>query len=257
MLWAGWGSILPTRQLVIYREYTCQRTKVSTWATEIGKLSRDEKVTKTVLCASAWQERGEDDSIAKLFQKYSGLIPQLPINDRLAGKVLLQEYLRWRQKPKTIAPLGNFDSNVAEKILRVKGAEAYQEYCTLYKEELPEQNLPKLLVFPQCKKLRETIPLCVLNDEEGKSGPPEDVREFNGDDPYDGLRYLTQEANRYIETENYIHDVEIKKTEVSRLLEIKQIDMTSFYRKMEFLQAQDSNKRPRAVRRFHNAAKSN
>lgn len=237
MLWAGWGAILPTKQLLIYREHACLRTKISTWGTEIGKLSDGEKITQTILCRSAWKQEGQEATIAQEFQKYSGLTPQQSNSDRIGGKILFQEYLRWRPKPSRREALPDFSPDVAEKILRIRGLDAYKNYCALYEPELPETNLPKLLVSKACPILIDTIPTCVYDKNDSSGKPAEDVAEFSGDDPYDGARYLVQAAHQYMENSGREHEIETSKNEVLAALDNKKIDMNSFYRKMEFLES--------------------
>ena len=236
MLWAGFGVLLPSRRIYIYREYTTIRTKISTWATDIGRLCDPIKdnLVKVVLCKSAWQQRGDESTLAQQFQEFSGIIPYQPDPDRVTGRLLVQEYLRWMPKPPRRTPQDGFDPNVADKILRIKGLNAYREYCGLFEEELPETNLPKLLISKSCVELIHAIPLCVFDDNH-----PEDVKEFDGDDPYDGLRYLLQAVQEYLDSpERRKGDFESRSQVLKEITENK-IDMNSFYRKMEYLESKN------------------
>lgn len=238
-LWCGFGAILPNKRVYIHKEYSVHRTKISTWATEIGRMADQIKdnLVCTVLCKSAWQNRGDDKTLAQQFQEFSGLTPIQPDSDRITGKLLLQEYLRWRQKPARKKIEDNFDPDLADKILRIRGLEAYHEYCDLFTDELPETNLPKLIVSPACTELRRAIPLCVYEDSvEGK--PAEDVKEFPGDDPYDGIRYLVQAAQRFLDSSNSRQEELEQRNAIVQKLNAGQIDMTSFYRQLEYQEAQ-------------------
>ena len=78
-------------------------------------------------------------------------------------------------------------------ILRNYGLDAQKDYENLFVPEAPETNLPKLQIFSTCKNLIETIPICQYDDKD-----KEDVAEFDGDDPYDCLRYLLKRVHLYL-----------------------------------------------------------
>lgn len=191
MTCALWGAVSPDLRFYVYREYTIKEAKISTWATDIGRLSHGEDISDCVLCKSAWQNRGEELLISEQFEKYSGIRPREADNARVAGKILLQEYIRWRPMPerRTLQPR-QFSKMHADRVLRVFGIEEYKEYLALFEPAPPETNLPKLQVMRSCTEAIICIPLCVY-DEKNR----EDVATFDGDDPYDTLRYLIQSAD--------------------------------------------------------------
>lgn len=243
---ALWGAISPDLRLHVYREFSCKQTKISTWATEIGKLSDGEEIKHIVMCQSAWQKRGDEESIIEQFERHSGLTCSPADNERVAGKLLLQEYMRWRPRPKRQDASEGFNCEMAERILRRDGLTAYKGYIASFEEEKEESNLPRLQVFQTCKELRVALPLCVYDDKK-----VEDVAEFSGDDPYDCVRYLVQVAELYMK-ENPEAEHQRKVSEVLAAHEQTK-DMTSFYRRMERLDVK--NKGPRPVRRFHRGTK--
>ena len=112
------------------------------------------------------------------------------------------------------------------------------------------QKYPRLLISEDCPELIDTIPNCVYakdkNDEE-----IDDVAEFEGDDPYDTLRYLARAMVRFI--------IESKNSQQA-FAEIQAIqdklnnggDMTEFYRMMEIRESHKPQKfgRKRARRRY-------
>jgi len=241
---AYWGAMSPDDRLYVYREFTCKQTKISDWATSIGRLSEGENFSDIVMCQSAWQNRGEDSSIAEQFESYSGLRPRLADNRRVAGKLLLQEYFRWRAKPERKIVANGYDSEVANSILRQYGLEAYKEYLASFEPEAPESNLPKVQIFKECIELRKAIPLCVYDDKN-----TEDVAEFPGDDPYDAFRYLVEAANRYKGSSRAQHEYQFSVNKTIDRLEKTQ-DMTSYYINMKRLESKGVvGMRP--VRRFH------
>lgn len=241
---ALWGALSPDDRLYVYREYACKQTKISDWSTNIGRLSEGENYSDIVMCQSAWQNRGEDNSIAEQFESYSGLRPRLADNRRVAGKLLLQEYFRWRAKPQRKIAAEGYNQDVAQSILRQRGLDAYKEYLTSFEPEKPETNLPKLQIFKECVELRKAIPLCVYDDKN-----TEDVAEFSGDDPYDAFRYLVEAADSFRGAGKVEHEYHQQVANVVTNLE-KTKDMTSYYINMKRIESQGLvGMRP--VRRFH------
>jgi len=252
MACALWGTIGPDGRLYVYRERTWKQTKISVWASDIARESQDEEIVDCVICQSAKQQRGDELTIAQQFEQYSKLTPRLSGNlagSRVSGKLLLQEYFRWSPKPNRFIPQENFSNETAEKILRMRGLDAYKEYLAAFQPEAPELNLPKLRIFKSCEVLRKTIPLCVY-DEKSK----EDVAEFDGDDPYDTIRYLTRMAEdrnwERVKNEGAIRE---QVAEVCADLE-KNKDQTSFYRKMRALELKKASIAIRLIRRFRHVA---
>ncbi len=228
MTWAGWAAASPWGQCIVYREYAAKQTKISTWATDIGRLSSNEKLSDVVLDGSAWSQQGHEFTVADQFTTYSGLIPRKADKDRIGGKILMQEYLRWRPKPPRFVPKEGYNEDIAQRILRMSGPQGYQDYCNLFRPEQPEGPLPKLQIFSTCNELIRAIPLCVY-DETNK----EDVAEFDGDDPYDGGRYLIKAVDRfYTESARKMETVQARQKIIDSTT-----DMTSFYRRMEAFEA--------------------
>jgi hypothetical protein len=248
---ALWGALDPKDRLYIYREYSIKGARTSTWATDIGRLSQGEKYADIVLCASAWQNRGEQLTQQEQFTKYSSLTARRADNDRIAGKLLVQEYLRWKDKPKSRVVRDSFDHDLAARILRLSGTDAYKSYLASFEEEKKEEHLPKLQIFPDCKELRKCLPLCIYDKKSNSTNKPaEDVREFDGDDPYDTLRYLICSVDKYLGTLKAEGD---KRDRVSQILEKfgRTQDYNYLYRAMERTERIEDSEVP--VRRFHRA----
>lgn len=211
MTCAGWYAINPCptekypAKIYKYREYTALKTKISSWGTDIKRLSQGETLADIVLDPSAWGHRGDDLTIAEQFDKASDLRARRADNDRIGGKLLLQEYLRFTPRPAKYVPEQGFDLSLYERIDRVSGKYKAEEYRKAYEPEEVEKFLPKLQVFKSCAKTIETIPLCVykknedFRTEENEEGNSEDVAEFPGDDPYDETRYGLKACQNYLE----------------------------------------------------------
>ena len=255
-LYACWGAISPDKRLYIYREYFGKKLKVDEWAVDIRNLSVGEKFVDIVLDSTCFEERGEDQTIAEQFQFYSKFVPR-PADkgkgSRISGKVLLQDFIRWQAKKKLdFGPVAPFDSMVAQDILRRDGLSSYHSYLQQYKPEEPEKNLPRLQVFGNCKELIRVIPLCV-HDEKNK----EDVAEFEGDDPYDTVRYMIRAVKRFQERPKRQQEINQQVAAARQSLD-KTGDQTEYQRKMGVL-AEKSKRigpQPKKFRRGRRARRS-
>ena len=224
-----WGAISPDQRLYIYREFAGKQLRISSWASEIGRLTT-EQLTDAVICKSAYQTRGDEQTIAQQFEEQSGLRVRASNQDRVAGLAIMRDYVRWRAKPdRKHYPDIAFDAEKALEILRNFGSKAHEQYLDEFRETKPEMNLPRLQVFNTCKELIRCIPLVVYDENR-----LDDVAEFIGDDPYDACRYLIRLVDEYM-SPNMRATVETKKAEILQELQNK-ADQTLFYRQMEALE---------------------
>lgn len=188
------GAISPNKRLYCYKERWWIKTKIAEWAPEVKDLIELEQPRIFKVCRSAKQDRGQDLTIQQQIENELEITVDLVNNSpgtRVAGKLLLHEYLRWNPKPiPSITHIYNEEK--ALWILRNRGLKEYKSYLDSFKLRTPENNLPKLQVFKSLDKLQDTISACVYDKTN-----PEDVAEFNGDDPYDTIRYMLDEVERY------------------------------------------------------------
>lgn len=239
---AVWGALSPAGRLFVYREQVWTETKISSWTADVKRASQGEKISNFILCASAWQDRGGDETIAEQVHRLLEIEPGRPRNQRVAGKQVIHEYLRWTQRPKLSS--GVFSNEIASKIMNLSGLAAYKEYINSFREPEEEKNLPKLQIFRTCVEARKIFPLCVT-----AKNNPEDVEEFKGDDMYDVIRYACMEADatyredRARDTEDYIG----KKLSIQSDL-ARTGDQTSYYRRMESFERKSSSTSIRPVR---------
>jgi hypothetical protein len=144
-------------------------------------------------------------------------------------------------------------------LLRNKGLEDYKSYLKLFDPPEPETNIPKLQIFKCDEAMHEGHPNCcpvVIDairacsyDKPKDNKPAEDVATFEGDDPYDDLRYACDSAERYF-VEAAREFEKIQKQEI--LTEVLQgnRDWTAYYRNMR---AVETKPRMQVVSRFHRA----
>jgi Terminase large subunit, T4likevirus-type, N-terminal len=251
MTYGLWGALSPEGRVILYREYACKQTKIADWASDIKRLTGEEDLSDVILCQSAWQNRGGALTVAEEFEKYSGLRPSLADNDRISGKLLIQEMLRWRPKAKSkLLNNETYSNEKAAQIMRQYGMDAYREYLTSFEPEEEETNLPKLQIFNTLPVLIKTIPLCIYDKKSSVTNKPaEDVKEFDGDDPYDCLRYLLKGASFRLQRGNPETEKRNKVSEVLSNFE-KDKDYTSLHRRLERIEATVS-KSYKAIKRFH------
>jgi Terminase large subunit, T4likevirus-type, N-terminal len=253
MMCAGLYAINPvpnkTFPAKIYKikEYTCTKTKVSTWATDLRRMFSNENLVDVVLDPSAWQERGQG-LIASEFAENFGRDARRATNDRIGGKILLQEYLRVTPRPPRYIPREGFDLEVALRIKRMSGDKAFDDYRKLFEPEVVETYLPKLMFDKSCEKTIECLPHCVYAANT-KGKPNEDVAEFPGDDPYDETRYGLQACQGYLD--NGVDKFRMEEKVSDALASLEQTkDMTSFYMKMDKIDS--SGRSPDRVRYMGN-----
>lgn len=227
---ALWAAISPDLRLYVFREFSCKEKKISQWAAEIGRLNKNEPLADSVICKSAYQTRGDDMTIVEQFTKHSGIPCRGADNDRIAGLLLMREYIRWRKKPdRKILPNEEYNQDHAAEILRKFGTAAHHQYLESFQPSAEEKNLPKLQVFENCWELRKAIPLCVYDQKKR-----DDIAEFDGDDPYDACRYLICAAEEYMRPNEEARFLQ-KRAEILGQHNEKR-DETLFYRQMQALE---------------------
>lgn len=242
----GWGAISPDGRVFVYRTYNEKTKYIKEWAREACKLSAGEPIKDVVICHSAGQQRGEPQTIQFQAQEAfneAGFNVQVRLGerDRVGGKALVHEYLRWQPRPSLKEIIGSYDKTLADRIFRLHGQEKLNEYMTTFTAEKPETNLPKLQIFEENQLLIDAITNCQYDQTD-----KEDVAEFSGDDPYDMIRMLLSSVEYYVSNSG-LDRVFINQVEDARKRLEATNDQTEFYRTMERLEAK--NKAPFSVRR--------
>jgi hypothetical protein len=246
MTWLGFGAISPDKRLYIYRELSWIKTKIEEWAPIVKELIEIENPRLVKFCKSAGHEQGQEHTIQEQISTALGVQIELTNNSpgsRIAGKQLIHEYLRWRPKP--ISAKGNqfeYSEEHAMWLLRNRGMAEYKSYLNSFSAPEPENNLPKLQIFSSCKLLIEAIKACSYDKKK-----IEDIAQFQGDDPIDGLRYLVDAAEQYFEVAAEEFKRIQKQEELVNKLS-KDSDWTAFYRQMRGTEIGDAYQ---PVRMFH------
>jgi Terminase-like family. len=234
MTWVGFGAISPNRRLYIYRELHWQKTKIEEWGAELKEFIDKDNPRIIKLCQSAKQDRGQEHTIEQQISIALDQSVSLTVNSagsRIAQKQLLHEYFRWKAKYVPQQDVRTFSDEYAAWILRNRGVKEYQSYLTSFYPVEEETNLPKIQIFNNCPLLNQAIKSC-SHDKNN----PEDVAEFPGDDPYDGLRYIVDSADKYFD-ESTDEFTKIQKTQeiVNKLKENS--DFTAYYRNLRTMES--------------------
>lgn len=199
--YVGWGTVSPQKELILYRDFLCNFTSIKKWGAEARKLSQnDGNIVRVVCDPSAWGERGEDKNLIDQIMDATGWNIEKATNDRIGGKNLMHELFRWLPRPKKFDAKQGFDNDLAQRLLRMKGTEAYQAYVNDYLADNTEELLPKCKIVNTCNPTIDAIQACVYDEGTGNNRlNAEDVKKQDGDDPYDGFRYLTKAWEQFID----------------------------------------------------------
>lgn len=249
----GWAAISPDCRVFIYRHQFFYREKIEEWSPRVKFYIKEDEPNGIVICHSANQHRGDPHTILEQVTEALDYPVRLGERDRVGGKLLVHEYLRWKAAEVVPEAVKNYDDRLAKWLLRNKGEEEYKKYIATFQEEENDKNLPKLLFFnqPDVRLVWEALKACnyIKSNKEGKK--KEDVAEFDGDDPYDMLRMLLYAADQYFADAGLRQSVLSKKNEILVRFEQTQ-DVSQFYRNMKKLETDETNL-VKPIRRFHRA----
>ncbi len=251
MTYIGFYAVSPQRRLYLYREIYWTKTKIEEWAPVVRSFVDMEKPKSIKFCRSASQDRGQEHTIQQQIEEALGCSIELSTNSsgsRIAGKMLIHEYLRWQLKPTVPASeLPTYSEERAMWLLRNKGLEEYKNYLRLFEPPTIEENIPRLQIMqcneenhdghPNCCPVMiDSIKACSYDKPDSSGKAAEDVAEFQGDDPYDDLRYAVDSAERYFsEASEEFKRVEREARVLAQLNTSG--DFTAYYRNMRTIEA--------------------
>jgi hypothetical protein len=244
MTYVSYWAISPKKRLYLYREQAFRKTKIEEWAPFVKYYTDKEKPVTVRFCKSAGQDRGQEQTIQQQISDALGVPIELSNNSpgsRIAGKSLVHEYLRWKPKKLNEDEIPEFNEEWSQWLLRNRGLKAYKDYMAQYDAPEPEDNIPKLQIFKCddevhtehehcCPLMIDAIKAC--NYAKPKNNKPaEDVAEWDGDDPYDTLRYALDSAEAFFDTAKEEWD----RVQKQALIEAKVVETgnwTAYYRDM-------------------------
>ena len=232
-------AISPHRRVYAYGEMAWRKKRIEEWAPYVRYVVETEKPKRVKFCRSAAQDRGQEQTIQQQIEDAIGCPIDLSNNStgsRIAGKQLVHEFLRWRQKAVIKKEQVQFNTLHAQWLYNNRGLEEYQNYLKLFEPVAPENNIPKLQIFAgECPLLVSAIQAAQYAKSDKSGVPAEDVAEFDGDDPYDTLRYGLDETNRYFEeTANEFQRLQAQERIVNQLKETQ--DWNAYYQQQRHLE---------------------
>lgn len=245
-------AISPSRRAYVYREMAWKKTKINAWAPYVKEHLDNENVKSIKVCKSAGQDRGQDHTIQQQIEEALGRSVQLTANtagSRVAGKSLLHEYLRWEIPYTPTKEMEPYNEELAMWIQRNHGDAGYQSYKRRFINPEVEQNIPKLQIFdvsPEGKPitlLPEAIKSCVYDKVN-----PEDIAEFDGDDPIDNIRYVVDTVDKFFdEAESEFKEIQARQQLVEQFEDTH--DWNLLFRRAQALERE--HKANQAVPRYH------
>lgn len=240
----GWAAIAPNKKVYIYRHQHFTKVKIEVWAPLVRHYIDIDKPNDVVICHSANQHRGDPHTILEQVESALGVSVRLGESDRVSGKLLIHEYLRW--KPRDTIPGENqvFDNDLAQWIMRNKGIDDYKLYLESFKP-VDNENIPRLMFQrdDDIKLIWEALKACTYAKSNNDGKKKEDVAEFNGDDPYDMLRMIMHAVDLWFGESTTAQRKLDKTQEVIMRLE-QTGDMTSYYRNMRKLESDNTDFKP-------------
>ena len=156
----GWAAISPEPRVYIYRHQFFYREKIEEWAPKVKSFIDSDNPSDIVICHSANQDRGQPHTILEQVSDALEVSIRLGERNRVGGKNLIHEYLRWRDSETPVVSL-KYDESVAQWILRNKGLEDYKLYLNSFNPGIKEE-LPKLRFFnlPDVKMIWDALKMC-------------------------------------------------------------------------------------------------
>ena len=257
MTYLAFFAISPYGRVYLYREMYWRKTKIEEWAPSVKLLLDEENIKLVKFCKSAGQERGQEHTIQEQISAALDRPIELSNNSsgtRVAGKMLIHEYLRFKPKPTVpLSEIEPYNDEHARFLLRNKGIDAYKEYLSRFEAPEEEKNLPKFQVF-RCKEehhdghpfccplMIDTIKACSYDKKK-----IEDIQEFDGDDPYDTLRYALDTVDSFFDEANEEFQRVQKQEALIKRVE-KSGNFTAFYNQMRSV---ESTEKVKMIRRIH------
>lgn len=248
--WIGYAAVSPNKRVYIYREQVWQKVKIAEWAPFVKENIEKENPRFIRFCKSAGQDRGQEHTIQQQISEALGVDVELTDNSsgsRISTKNLLHEYLRWKPKPiLTKEQIGSYSEEIAMRILRMRGMKEYESYCNMFIPNVEEEVIPKLQIFNTCPEVITAIKNATY-DKPKKDKPAEDVKEWDGDDPYDGVRYIVQAADKFFEEAKE----EFEKVQMRQAITEKYAgkDWTAFYHNARIMDSSD--RKQFGISRYH------
>lgn len=248
------NAIAPDGRVYVIDEYITNRKTPKEVGAELSIMcSRYENIVLRVIDPAARAVDGTGKSVCEQIEAELKATFENADKDRIGGKQLFHEMLRWRPKPPRYIPKEGFDPEIFQRILRNSDESNAERYRKLFQPEDPETNTPRLQIFDTCIKLIECIPLMTIDDKR-----IEDVEKVLDDDSYDDERYNLKACDRFLRESKKQSTYYVELGKIMEKFDATK-DQNAFYNSMEAFDARNRDRgkriilRPRNHKRFHRA----
>lgn len=231
-------TVSPQGQVITYKELVGRKMTPQVVGAEICRLVQlDGNIKTRIIDPSTNRSTAGEKSVKLQIEEATGWIWEDADNDRVSGRILMHEYLRWTPRPPRFIPQEGFSEEKYLNIWKFHGEVAAKRYAKLFVPDNPEaEPRPKWLITRSCKKIQETLPILVFNEKK-----PDDVLKVDGDDTYDGCRYGLKAVDRYINESKREFEAHQKVGEIVNEL-AKTGDQNRYYQRMAHLEATTKSK---------------
>lgn len=194
-------AISPWKRIYMYREFVAYAQSVQTWGADFQRqFATDQNLVAYVVDPSARKTESNGKTVWEQIIDATGMPWELGDNDRLGGVAAVRDLLRWTPKAPRFEQRQGYDHASYERIFRLYGTEAAEEYKKIFQADVVEDDLPRLQIFDTCQTMIDTLPNVVYAENKQSGKKVEDYAEFDGDDPIDTIRYCAKRVERFFET---------------------------------------------------------
>ena len=192
-------AISPWRRVYQIAEFIAYGQSVQTWGAEFQRKFKDLKnVVAYVIDPSARKTESNGKTVWEQVIDATGMPWELGDNDRIGGITAIHDFLRWKSRPARFNPATGFAQETFDRIFRLYGTQAAEEYKKLFLADPPEEDLPLYQIFDTCPVMVQTLPMVTYAENKTSGKKVEDYAEFDGDDPIDTLRYCMKRAEAFM-----------------------------------------------------------
>lgn len=229
-------AISPDGRVFTYHEIMAHKRSILDWGADIGRfIKTQENIVLGVIDPSANKNEGHPKTIKAQVEEATEFMWEDADNDRVGGKMNMHDFLRWSARPKRYVPPEGFSSDTYNRISRLYGIKAADQYHATFQPEKEETNIPRWQIFSNCSELVKVLSLCVYDEKK-----VEDVSKFTGDDSYDSARYGLKAVDLYIkQAENEFKKFARTDTIVRELQHTG--DQNRYYQQMDALERKEKN----------------
>lgn len=231
-------AVAPTGQVITYKELIGNRQSPQVVGASISSLTQfDGNIKTRLIDPSTNRSTAGEKSVKQQIEEATGVIWEDADNDRISGRLLMHEYLRWKERPPRFVPKEGYNEQQYLHIWKFHGELAAKRYAALFVPDTNKDEVrPRWLITRSCSGIIQCIPTLVHDEKR-----PEDVMKVNGDDPYDDCRYGLKATDRYVKESKREFEQHKKIGEIVNELATTG-NQTRYYQRMAHLEEANKHK---------------